>query len=501
MALQQFYSGTRFLILTSLGLQLGALALVMGLGTWGIHHMSRTEDLEFYEGFAIIEAAYQLQDVAEQEIIATRGSLLAHDTLETGFDPNLFAEYEQTLTKVMAQGRGDDAALVAEIAEIGRTYRRYAERVAALIRAGKRDEAIALHVAEGVTLKRRWLPRLDELVANRRRLVDRMHEEVNRTEDVIKGGMVTGVLLLFPLMLLLAWIMARRVLTPLKSLEAASNAMGEGALDARVPALRADEFGRVAEAFNAMASRVEDAVLRLREANEELRRLDRHKDEFLSIVSHELRTPLNAMRGFASLMANGMAGEMSVLQRTYASNVVQSADRMERLVNDLLDLASLRLDKLPLDPAPTDYRMLVDDVMTTLAPLVAEKGQTLTLTMGGDAMPVVDYDAIARVLVNLVANAVKFTPTGGHLTIDVHTEKNELVTNVTDTGIGIAEADFGLLFQPFSQVDMGPARTAGGTGLGLSISKALIEAHGGTIGLVSGSGAGSTFWFRLPLKG
>ena len=504
--LNRVFANTRFLIVASLGFQVVALTAVMGLGTWGIHQMSRLEDLEFYEGFSTIEAAHKLRGLAQQEIILTRGRLLANPT-EPARDRNareaiLARAYADTLAQVVEDGTPGDEALLNEIRIVGAAYWQYSDRVGMILAAGDRDAALRLHRTEGLALNSRWLPLLDDLIARRGEQIAQHHEEVNATENLIKSAMLLAALLTIPVALLLALVTVRRVLTPLESLEQAANAMGAGRLEARVAISRDDEFGHLAQAFNTMARRVEESVETLRAANEELVHLDRHKDEFLSIVSHELRTPLNAMKGFATLMANGLTGPISEQQRQYTANIVQSADRMGRLVNDLLDLASLRLDKLKLEREPTDYRLLVEDVVGAMAPLAAEKDLSLATEIDPEIDAgtelVVDYDRVAQVLTNLVANAVKFTPRGGRVTIQVARSAEGVLTEVHDSGIGIADGDLPKLFQPFSQADMGPARRAGGTGLGLSISKALIEAHGGEIGVRSVTGLGSTFWYTLP---
>ena len=500
------FASTRFLIAASLGFQVVALAAVMGLGTWGIHHMSRIEDLEYHQGYATIEAAHRLRSLAQREIILTRGRLLAaappvpvSHTARDARETALAEEYASTLATLVADGTASDEALLRDIREAGRAYWDYATRVRELLEQGRRADAMRLHFTEGRALNARWLPLLDQLIAQRAKEIVKHHDDVNATENLIKTAMLLAAICTIPAALLLAFFTARRTLRPLRSLEEAANAIGAGRLDARAPVEREDEFGHVAEAFNAMAERVSTSVETLSAANEELVRLDRHKDEFLSIVSHELRTPLNAMRGFATLMANGLTGPLTDQQRQYAGNIVQSADRLGRLVNDLLDLASLRAGTLKLDRDVADYRLLVDDVVATMAPIAAEKALALEVALEAAPEVAIDYDRIAQVLTNLLANAVKFTPRGGRIAVRVAATPDGLLTEVADTGVGVAEADVGKLFQPFSQVDMGPARRAGGTGLGLSISKALVEAHGGTIGVRSAAGAGSTFWYLLPL--
>jgi signal transduction histidine kinase len=286
---------------------------------------------------------------------------------------------------------------------------------------------------------------------------------------------------------------------PLRSLEAASNAMAAGQLDARVRRRTDDEFGRVATAFNAMAEEVERSHLELRAANDELKQLDRAKDDFFSVVSHELRTPLTVILGFGRLLESGMAGAITERQQQYLVKVVNAADRMLVMVNDLLDFAKIQHGKLSLTRREADYATVIQEVVASMRPLADEKGLALTAEVALPGSVVIDSERISQVLGNLVGNALKFTPAGGELSVRAFVRDLQVVTLVTDSGPGIASKDHVKLFQRFSQVDMSSTRQIGGAGLGLSICRALVEAHGGQIGVISELGQGSTFWFTLPL--
>jgi signal transduction histidine kinase len=231
----------------------------------------------------------------------------------------------------------------------------------------------------------------------------------------------------------------------------------------------------------------------------ELRVLDQYKDEFLSVISHELRTPLNFIMGFASLLDDEAGGALNDRQHEFVDKILNGADRMLILVNDLLDVAKIKAGRLDLAPVPTPYQPLVDEVLATMKPLADDRGLTLTKDVAIDVLPCLDATRVIQVLTNLVNNAIKFTPPGGVVSVKAHLSDGELVTQVTDSGVGIAPDDIPKLFERFRQLDMSSTRAAGGTGLGLAISKALVEGHGGQIGVLSELGRGSTFWFSLPV--
>ncbi|MFN3430363.1 MAG: PAS domain-containing protein, partial [Candidatus Sericytochromatia bacterium] len=231
---------------------------------------------------------------------------------------------------------------------------------------------------------------------------------------------------------------------------------------------------------------------------EALKQADRTKDEFLSVISHELRTPLNFIMGFASTLEDEVQGPLNPAQREAIGKIMSGADRMVLLVDDLLDFARMQAGTFHLDAAATPFASLVEEVATTMRPLAAQKGLSIDTDVQGAFTPTLDGHRIVQVLTNLVSNAIKFTERG-HVSVRVRSRDGELLTEVVDTGSGIAPQDIPRLFQRFQQLDMSQTRRVGGTGLGLAISKAIVEAHGGTIGVESEPGTGSTFWFALPL--
>jgi CHASE1-domain containing sensor protein len=170
----------------------------------------------------------------------------------------------------------------------------------------------------------------------------------------------------------------------------------------------------------------------------ELRQADRAKDEFLSVISHELRTPLNFIMGFASILDDELAGSLNAKQHEYIGKIMNGADRMLLLVNDLLDFAKLQAGKFQLSPERVAYPAVVQEVVASMRPLAAQKGLTLDADIRVDDTLCIDGKRVAQVLDNLISNAIKFTPQGGAIRVAAYRQGDRLVTAVTDTGIGIA---------------------------------------------------------------
>lgn len=239
-------------------------------------------------------------------------------------------------------------------------------------------------------------------------------------------------------------------------------------------------------------------ALSLAEANRQ--RLDEHAEYgHLGIVSHELRTPLQAAIGYADLIESDVAEGLAPTERGYFSKLQESLSRLTRLVEDLLDFSRLEVGALALEPRTLDVRALVDDAIAQLAPIASAKGVALSAELP-ERLPevVADELRVYQALANLVRNAVKFTPAGGNVKVTVFEDEGRLRFVVQDTGVGIDALDQARVFEPFERA---VSDRHEGVGLGLAIAKRIVEAHGGAIGLDSKPGAGSTFWFTLPLAG
>jgi PAS domain S-box-containing protein len=236
----------------------------------------------------------------------------------------------------------------------------------------------------------------------------------------------------------------------------------------------------------------------LREQNRKLQELDALKSNFVNAISHDLRTPLTSIVGYAEFLEDAVGGALTPMQQTFVQQIQRNASRLERLVDDLLDFARMDAGTFKLSPKEADLGALAREVLGSLRPIADEAGVTLEDRLPGQPLVAwLDPSRIERILMNLISNAIKFTAAGGRVEVSAQVQGERIRCAIRDTGIGIPPQDLMKLFQRFSQLAPGMRQTSG-TGLGLSISKALVEAHGGEIGVSSEQGKGSTFWFTLP---
>ena len=231
-----------------------------------------------------------------------------------------------------------------------------------------------------------------------------------------------------------------------------------------------------------------------------LKQIDRLKDEFLANTSHELRTPLNGIIGVAEGLINGSTGELSRNTKDDLQMLVESGQRLSRLINDILDLSKLKHSSIVLSPELVNLHQLVDIVVKLSQPLLMDKPVTIHNGISKE-MPYIeaDKDRLLQVLHNLVSNGVKFTDVG-RVSVHAKVVEREVKITVSDTGIGIPKDKFDTIFSSFKQIQADECRVVGGTGLGLTISKQLIELHGGKIWIESIVSQGASFHFTLPIE-
>ena len=233
----------------------------------------------------------------------------------------------------------------------------------------------------------------------------------------------------------------------------------------------------------------------------ERREIERAKSDFVAIVSHELRTPLTSIRGSLGLIEGGVAGEVSPKVSQMVGIARANADRLIRLVNDMLDLSKIEAGGVELRIVPLDPGELLDAALAEIRGMAEGARVHLTLAMeNGAAACLGDRDRVLRVLNNLLSNAIKVTPPEGSVEASAGPEEGRVRFRVRDQGPGVPEAEVHRIFDKFRQVDPS-GRDRSGTGLGLPICKAIVEEHQGNIGVRSEIGRGSTFWFDLPAAG
>jgi PAS domain S-box-containing protein len=228
--------------------------------------------------------------------------------------------------------------------------------------------------------------------------------------------------------------------------------------------------------------------------------VDRMKTEFIGVVSHELRTPLTAIKGYVDLMLAGQTGPVTPLQTEFLGIVQSSTARLSALINDMLDISRIESGRIEVKHDAVDFGVVAHEVVATLRHEAEAKQIALTLDVPPDLPPVSgDADRITQVLLNLISNAIKYTPARGRVRVSVEATRNSFVTTcVEDTGIGIAPDDQARVFQKFFRADNSLTREASGTGLGLAITRAIIEKLNGSIWVESEPGQGSRFFFTLP---
>jgi PAS domain S-box-containing protein len=235
--------------------------------------------------------------------------------------------------------------------------------------------------------------------------------------------------------------------------------------------------------------------------NRALQVANQHKSEFLANMSHELRTPLNAILGFSELLLDDTSNKFDLTTRQkFLDRIHSSGSHLLGLINDILDLSKVEAGRMVLTVETVSVVDVVAQVLSTMEPIAAKKGVRTSADVADGAQLQADAGKLKQMLLNLVSNAVKFTPEGGSVTISARQVSDVIEISVADTGIGIAEADLNRLFKDFQQLDAGPGRRQEGTGLGLALTKRLAELHGGEIRVASEPGKGSVFTLRLPLR-
>jgi signal transduction histidine kinase len=284
----------------------------------------------------------------------------------------------------------------------------------------------------------------------------------------------------------------RKSLSPLATMIKAISRVKEGIYGDKIDYAAKDEIGELAQTFNSMSSTI-------REKEEEAKKVEIAKDEFLAMVTHELKTPLVPIQGYSDILLGEHLGPLNSTQKERLQIISSSASTLLQLVSDLLDAQKLELGQLRIKKEKNNLKDTVEKTILAILPNAISDDISLTYGPKKDIYAFYDDDRVKQVLTNLIKNSLKATsPKTGKVEVSLEEKQNEVVVSVKDNGRGIPSSAKDKIFKKFYQVDTTSTREKGGSGLGLSICKGIVEAHGGTIWMQSNVPQGTIFSFTIP---
>ena len=442
-----------------------------------------------------VEAINALSDV-RNGVEAANDAQVRYSALGGIGEAEDFAALEQRLDSASNAVSGGLATLSrgayrhssARVAALWDSTRAFAQQERALIRAGDRDGSAALRRQAVTPAFQRMAASLEPVGVE----IDRQTErEVQRAEGVARRSASTTLAALaaaLVLTLVLGTWLTRTLLRPVGELRRgmANVAEGDFAPNVRIPVERPDELGDLARSFDTMTTR--------------LLELDRLKAEFVSVASHEIKTPLSVIRGYVTLLADGIYGPVNERQKTTLEAVNAQTDRLTRLVHRLLDVSRFEAGGGRLELREIDLGAFFRELTSGFQVLAGQNGIEFPVRLADD-LPIRicgDEDRLNEVLGNLLSNAFKFTSKGGTIRVEAQRCDGGICVEVEDTGVGIPPDQLPRIFEKFYQVDNDAQPRSVGSGLGLAISREIVEAHGGTITAESQVGRGTRFSVFLP---
>ena len=391
------------------------------------------------------------------------------------------------LERLNEVGYGREAA---KAAERWRVLHEAIRREQMLVESGDVAAADALH-AEGVNAA---LAGMDEALEPIGAAINRGGEaQVRRAQEVAAATATTTLLALaiaLAAAILISGWLTRSILHPVRELRRGMSVVAAGDFEPHVDIApdRPDELGDLARSFATMT--------------EQLAELDRLKAEFVSIASHELKTPLSVIRGYVSLLQDGIYGPVPEQQRKILGSIADQTDRLGRLVQQLLDVSRLEAGGGRLELRPINLRDFLSELATSFDVLALQSEIDFALDLADNLPPALpaDPDRLNEVVGNLLSNAFKFTPRGGRNRLRAASADGSAIIEGSDTGVGIPPEELPRVFEKFYQIENDAQPKSVGSGLGLAIAREIVETHGGTITAESAVGKGTTFRVCLPLE-
>ncbi len=379
--------------------------------------------------------------------------------------------------------------------------------IANLLRDEKTDEAMQLHLQSGQPLYGQIETLVRQIVVIEGDEMTKLRENVSAAhrQAMVLIGVFAGTAIV--LALTLGFVISWSVILPVRAADTFLSKVAKGEFNATISIPNRDEFGALAAHMNQMSRDLHRLYAEQRQATQQLRLLNRRlelaskaKSDFLANMSHELRTPLNAVIGFSEALGERMFGELNDKQAEYVEDIHSSGHHLLSLINDILDLSKIEAGRMELELGHFDLGAALDAAITLVKERAARHELALESEFGsGLGSMVGDERKFKQIVVNLLTNAIKFTPESGTVRLSAESRDGKVVVAVSDTGIGIADDDREAIFEEFRQLGGSYERVVEGTGLGLSLTRRFVEMHGGQIDVTSEVGKGSTFTFWLPL--